>query len=81
MTMQTQAEHKAHPVLSVCIDDFMTQAEVDEESKNLLAFAETMTEDEWRYLAELMADDLYDGDQFTIAMIRAVLKIKARREQ
>jgi hypothetical protein len=81
MTMQIQEEHKEHPVLSVCIEDFITQAEGDEESNGLLAFAETMTKAEWRYLAELMADDLYDGDRFTYAMIRAVLKIKATREQ
>jgi hypothetical protein len=79
--MQTQEPHQDYPVLSVGIESLIDRAEIDAEVSNLLAFAKTMTTDEWKYLAELMADDLYDGDRFVSSMIRAVLKVKARREQ
>ena len=76
-----EPQHEEYPVLSVCIEDFVAQADVaEDDAQDTLAFARTMTDDEWRYLAELMADDLYDGDLFYVAMNHAAEKIKTERE-
>lgn len=73
-------EPSEYPVMYVCLDDF---EELEEDEKRRFDFARNMSSDEWRTLAGMMCDDLYDGDAWENAKNAALddlMRYKAETE-
>jgi hypothetical protein len=76
------APSTTYPVLSICLDDFVIAADDDapQEAKDRLKVAESMTAEEWDYLTDLMADDIFNYDGWYDAMSFAIERIEKNRK-
>ena len=72
MPPNVKETHQCHPVLTVCSDDYAHQVEQREEdlladdewrqeARDRLELVKSLTDDEWRYLAELIGDYIWDN--------------------
>lgn len=72
-----------HSVIGVSIDDFENlygDSDGEPGDKEIIEFVRSMDADDWVYMAELMADYLYDGDDYQNAMQYGYEKLKEHKE-
>lgn len=90
------SEHEEYDILTICIEDFEGEVEqrksdalADDvwiaDAKAQLAFAEMMTDDEWRFLRDLIVDHLWKscnlGEAFRDARVWALEQIQQARAE
>lgn len=83
----SREQHTCYDVITVCLDDFDAEAdwigdEARSEYEQRAGLARTLSDDEWRVLADRVSDELYDGDAFHSAKNRAfdhVIKLRAAK--